>query len=316
MMNKYKFIIFALYTFIGLVEIGHAELCQNWGQAEKIGALDHKLIDEASGLEASSTYPGRLYHINDSGGGQYFYITDMSGNNTQNVKIEGKASKKSDYEDIALGKCFDKSCLFIGDIGDNKARKYSVEIIVIEELENYGSSIKPLKRIKIKYPDGPHNAEGLSVHPNGDIYIVTKEENLRDLEAYASKVYKLSAEDWQNSTNDVTTLKYIGEIDLRLLNPSGTAYGQIVSAFDIAPDGKSFLILTYEDALEFNIDLSGDEIKPAGDMIKGKDYNLIELKTLPQQESIVYMPDGGSFLYNTEHHWFQAPIMKVECLDK
>ncbi len=316
MMNKYIFILLVLCTSLLLGEIGQAELCQNWGQAKRIGALDHNLIDEASGIEASQMFPGRLYHINDSGGGQYFYITDLNGKNTQKIKIEGKASKKSDFEDIGLGRCFDKSCLFIGDIGDNKARKYSVSIIVVEEVENYGISVKPLKRIKLKYPDGPHNAEGLSVHPNGDIYIVTKEENLRDLEAYPSKVYKLSAEDWQNSANDIITLKYIGEIDLRALNPSGTAYGQIVSAFDIAPDGKSFLLLTYEDALEFNIDLSDDKIKPSGEMKKGQDYNVIELKSLPQQESIAYMPDGGSFLYSTEHHWFKAPILRVECLSE
>jgi len=215
-----------------------------------------------------------------------------------------------------VGKCLDRSCLFIGDIGDNKARKYSVEIIVVEELEKYEGSVKPLKRIKLKYPDGPHNAEGLAVHPNGDIYIVTKEENLRDLEAYPSKVYRLSTQKWQDAANKVSTLEYVGEIDLRILAPSATAYGQIVSAFDIAPNGKRFLLLTYENALEFNIDLSTQKIKPTEQLKKGQDYNVIELKSLPQQESIAYLPEGNAFLYNTEHHWFQVPIMRVNCLDQ
>ena len=305
----------ALCVFLFLPGFANSELCEKWGRAQKSGVLDHELIDEASGIEVSSKFPTRLYHINDSGGGQYFYISNLNGDNTQKIAIEGKAAKKSDFEDIALGKCFEKTCLFIGDIGDNKARKYSVEIIIIEELEDYGESVKPLKRLKVKYPDGPHNAEGLSVHPNGDIYIVTKEENLRDLEAYPSKVYKLTAQKWQNSSDKAIVLEHVGDIDLRVLNPSGTAYGQIVSAFDIAPDGKRFLLLTYENAVEFNFDLSEQKIKPAEKMIKGQDYNVIEIKTLPQQESIVYLPDGKSFLYNTEHHWFQAPIMKVQCLD-
>ncbi len=315
-MTKYISTLLALSIFLMFVKMSHAELCSNWGEGKKTGVLDHKLINEASGIEASRKFEGRLYHINDSGGGQFFYITDMNGDKTQKIRIEGEASKKSDFEDISIGKCFDKSCLFIGDIGDNKARKYSVEIIVVEELEKYESSVKPLKRIKLKYPDGPHNAEGLAVHPNGDIYIVTKEENLRDLEAYPSKVYRLSAQKWQDVENKVSTLEYIGEIDLRMLVPSATAYGQIVSAFDIAPDGKSFLVLTYENALEFNIDLSKQKIKPTGQLKKGQDYNVIELKYLPQQESITYLPDGKAFLYDTEHHWFQAPIMKVDCLDE
>lgn len=308
------FLVFSSYLFF--LGLANAELCESWGEAQKIGVLDHKLINEASGIEVSKEFPDRLYHVNDSGGGQFFYISDLKGNNTQKITIEGKAAKKSDFEDLALGKCFDKTCLFIGDIGDNKARKYSVEIIVLEEREEYGSSVEPLRRLKLKYPDGPHNAEGLSVHPNGDIYIVTKEENLRDLEAYPAKIYKLSADKWQASKQKTITLEHVGDIDLRVLNPSGTAYGQIVSAFDIAPSGGSFLLLTYENALELNIDLSTQNIKPAEQMKKGEDYNVIELKILPQQESIVYLPDGKSFIYNTEHHWFQAPIMKVYCLDE
>ena len=56
--------------------------------------LDHKLIDEASGIEVSSKFPNRLYHINDSGGGQFFYISDLKGNSTQKIAIDGKGIKK------------------------------------------------------------------------------------------------------------------------------------------------------------------------------------------------------------------------------
>lgn len=316
MATNFSSTFLVLITFLLLFNYANSEICGNWGEGKKAGVLDHKLVDEASGIGVSKKFPNRLYHINDSGGGQFFYISDLKGDNTQKIEIGGKGIKKSDFEDIGVGKCFDKSCLFIGDIGDNKATKYSVEIIVIEELEKYGTSVKPLKRFKIKYPDGPHNAEGLSVHPNGDIFIVTKEENLRDFEAYPSKVYRLSSLEWQNATNKVSTLEYIGEIDLQILDPSATAYGQVVSAFDIAPDGKSFLLLTYENAFEFNIELSGQKIKPTDKLKKGQDYNIVELKSLPQQESIAYMPSGKAFLYDTEHHWFQVPIMKVNCLDE
>ncbi len=144
----------------------------------------------------------------------------------------------------------------------------------------------------------------MAVHPNGYICIVTKEENLTELEEYPSKIYKLTAHKLQSNSDKKITLEHVSDIDLRVLNPSGTAYGQIVSAFDIATNGKSFLLLTYENALEFNIYLSEQKIKPDEKTIKGKVNNVIELKTLPQQESIVYQPDGKSFLYNTEHHCF------------
>ena len=293
----------------------NAELCNKWSEPEKAGVLDHNVINEASGIEASDKYPGRLYHINDSGGGSFFYVTNFNGGQTKKIKIDGEAVKKSDFEDISIGKCFDKSCLFVADIGDNKSTKTLVEIIVIEELDKYGTSVKPISRIRIQYPDQPHNAEGMAVHPNGDIYIITKEENLRDYEAYPAKIFKLQAPKWQENGNEKHTLEYIGEIDFKTLNPSGTAYGQVVSSFDISPDGETFLVLTYEDAIEFNVDLSKQKIKPTAQLQKGKDYNLIELKSLPQQESIAYTPGGKSFFYNTEFHWFEAPILKADCLD-
>ena len=324
MMQRYKHKLFACTIILSftlasvfiLGQISQAALCSKWSEGEKVGELDHNLVNEASGIEASRKFPGRLYHINDSGGGHFFYISDLSGSNTKKIEIDIDAPKRSDFEDLSLGGCSsNKSCIFIADIGDNSKRKDSVELILIEELEKYGNSIQPLKRIELVYPDKPHNAEGMAVHPNGDIYIITKEENLSDLEAYPAKLYRLSAEKWQNKADKMQLLEYVSEIDLRLLNPSGTAYGQVVSAFDIAPDGKSFLILTYENALEFNIDLSKQKMKPTRQLKKGRDYNLIELKSLPQQESITYTPDGKGFLYNTEFHWFEAPIIRVDCLD-
>lgn len=306
---------FTLILFLFLQEKSRAELCAKWGEGKRIGALDHKLINEASGIEASRSFPGRLYHINDSGGGHFFYISDIKGDKTQKIRIDGESSKKSDFEAVSIGRCFDKTCLFIGDIGDNKSRKDSVEIIIVEELDEYKTFVKPLKRINLAYPDQPHNAEGMAVHPNGDIYIITKEENLRDYEAYPAKIYKLPAEKWKKEASKNNTLVYIGEIDLRVLNPSATAYGQVVSAFDIAPDGKSFIVLTYENAIEFNIDLSLQKIKPTRQFKKGQDYNVIELNSLPQQESITYLQDGKAFLYTTEYHWFEAPIIRVDCLD-
>lgn len=310
------FLALAISTFLLCPVKSMADLCGKWGEAKKAGVLDHTLIKEASGVEASRKFPGRLYHINDSGGGHYFYISDIKGELTKKIKISGEAIKKSDFEAVSVGKCSDISCLYIGDIGDNKSTKEFVEIIAIEELEEYGASVEPLYRIKVQYPDQPHNAEGMAVHPNGDMYIITKEENLRDLEAYPAKVFRLPSEKVQKKSSKIATLEYLGEIDLRILNPSKTAFGQVVSSLDIAPDGKSFIVLTYENAIEFNIDLSSDKIKPSSKLQKGVDYNVIDIKSLPQQESITYLPDGKSFLYNTEYHWFEAPIFKVDCLDQ
>ncbi|MEQ9619977.1 MAG: hypothetical protein RIG61_12495 [Deltaproteobacteria bacterium] len=314
---KHILVLIILFSgFLWVMPESRAEFCGRWSAGEKTGSLDYTMIDEASGIAASSIFPGRLYHINDSGGGPYFFTTDVRGKNAGKIRINGFDARSSDFEDVDVGECLSsKSCLFIADIGDNGRKRKFTEILVIQELENYNGSVTPVKRLKVVYPDGPRNAEGMALHPNGDIYILTKEEDLDRSEAYPARLYRLEKARWESAGEGPLKLDYVGDIDFTVLGSSDSVYGKIVSSFDIAPDGKSFLVLTYENAYEFNIDLSESALKPAGEMKKGIDYSVIELDSLLQQESITYVNGGKEFLYDTEYHLFGAPIMKVRCLN-
>ncbi len=292
-----------------------AEICGKWGDAKKVGTLDHLQVNEASGIAVSRKFPGRLYHVNDSGGGPYFYVSGMAAKGTKPVRINGYESRRSDFEDMSLGECSPgKSCIFIGDIGDNRKRREYAEIIVIEEVTDFGSITAPLKRVKITYPDGPRNAEGLAIHPGGDIFILTKEEEKELTKAYPARLYRLPKDKWANADDEIITLEYTGEIDIPSLLPNASPLGQVVTSLDIAPDGRKFLVLTYEDAVEFGIDLSAGGLKPAAKMTEGKDYSVVEITSLPQQESVAYVDGGTGFIYDTEHHLFEAPIMRVDCV--
>lgn len=292
-----------------------AGVCAKWSEAKKAGTLDYLRIDEASGVAVSAKFPGRLYHINDSGGGPYFYITDMDGGNTKAVRIEGYDSKRLDFEDMGTGECGPgKSCVFIADIGDNRKRRDYAEIIAVEEIKDFRSTVRPFKRIKIAYPDGPHNAEGLAVHPGGDIFILTKEEKRDYTDAYPARLYRLPRDKWQNAGDGIIKPEYLGEIDFPSLLPDASPLGQVVTSFDIAPDGRRFIVLTYERAVEFGIDLSAGALPPTSKMKEGKDYRVIEIMSLPQQESIAYVDGGSGFIYDTEHHLFEVPIMRVDCV--
>jgi len=296
--------------------LSRAALCKRWSDGEKAGELDHLQIDEASGIAVSSRFPGRLYHVNDSGGGPYFYVSNLNGGKTRAVRIEGFDAARSDFEDAAIGGCYSgKSCFFIADIGDNGKRREFVRIITVEEAENYGSSAAPLKILRLAYPDRPHNAEGMAVHPNGDIYIFTKEEDVDNRESFPAKLYKIGKKKWENAGDEVLKLEYAGELDLPGQSDSDSSFGSVITSFDIAPDGKTFLVLTYEDAYEFDIDLSMSGLKPSDRLVRDKDYRVIKLKTLPQQESISYVEEGRGFIYDSEYHVFDVPIIKVECLD-
>ncbi|MCI0482170.1 MAG: hypothetical protein L0213_11360, partial [Candidatus Dadabacteria bacterium] len=82
-------IIFMSAMILISAPVSRAALCKRWSDGEKAGALDHLQIDEASGIAVSSKFPGRLYHVNDSGSGPYFYLSDLSGGKTRAVRIEG-----------------------------------------------------------------------------------------------------------------------------------------------------------------------------------------------------------------------------------
>ena len=85
--------------------------CEAWGEARRIGELA-RIIDEASGVEASRRYPGRFYHVDDSS--TTIHITDSAGGNAQVVRVSG--IRGVDVEDLALGPCPEGSCLIIADI--------------------------------------------------------------------------------------------------------------------------------------------------------------------------------------------------------
>ncbi|MCB0348857.1 MAG: hypothetical protein KDD37_08470, partial [Bdellovibrionales bacterium] len=71
-----------------LLSLLHASVCTQWGKPIEIGLLPHKQINEASGLQVSKKIKDRMYHVNDSGEGPIFFVTDTKGANLQVVKVE------------------------------------------------------------------------------------------------------------------------------------------------------------------------------------------------------------------------------------
>ena len=254
-----------------------AQLCKQWSEAVRIGELQVQLT-EASGLAASRQFPGRLYHINDSGETGKFFITGMDGKDTRSVRIND--FEPEDTEALSLGRCPGKdsiSCLYIGDIGDNDVKRKSIEIVVVDEVRSFSQTVKARSRLKLLYPDGPHDAESMAVHPNGDIYILTKENPAR--------LYKANPNAVRQTLTPVITLQ-----------PGGRPTDMAIS-----DDGTRLLVLTYMDAVEYSMDF--------------KQQQKIRLNFLQQQESVAYLPGSRSFIYSTEQLLQGLPqwIMKVSC---
>ena len=89
------------------------------------------------------------------------------------VRVAGAAVH--DWEDVSVGKCPHGTCVYIADIGDNKAgRGDHVTVYRVAEPEATATTTETAEMFHANYPDGPQDAEALFVSPEGRLFIVTK----------------------------------------------------------------------------------------------------------------------------------------------
>ncbi len=224
-----------------------------FARSVKQNPLQEEQINEASGLAASRKTPGILYTHNDSGGENAVFVLNSLGMMPARIILDG--IKNRDWEDIAVGPdpATGKSCVFVGEIGDNSARHNSVYVYRFEEPELLDTliTLKDITAIEIVYEDGPRDAEALFVDPaNGDIFIISKREE-------QVGVYQVAYPYQVGVTN---TAKKIGTLPLSM-----------VTAADISPNGKLLIIKTYSAVYQLKRSVK----KPMAGAFPGK------LKSLP-----------------------------------
>lgn len=236
---------------------------------------------ESSGVAASRT-PGVFWSHNDSGDGPVLYATDAAGRDLGAVRVTGARAR--DWEDIAAGPCFvaPGRCLYIGDIGDNAARRPHVVIYRVREPEPPSApgdtlrSAPALDSIVLRYPDHPHNAEALAVTGGGAILLVTK-----DMGAPAT-LFRARA------TGPATQrLDRVGPLPIRI----SPVTGRLVTGADVAPGDSLFAVRTYISLHLFR--LHGDEVPTPLDRPDGCTLPFVE----PQGEGIAF--DGPDHLVLT-----------------
>lgn len=198
------------------------------GHAQRVAWLP-RILHETSGLAASRRHAGVLWTHDDSGGEPVVYAIDARGHLLGSVRVTG--ARNADWEDIALGPCASGDCLYIGDIGDNSARRPAVEIYRVPEPAPGDTATAPAERISVTYPDGPRDAEALYVLPDTSIYVVSKGRKS------AVSVYRVPR--WAPGTS--AALERVQE-----LSRSGSEDFGLVTGADASGDGALVAIRTYE----------------------------------------------------------------------
>jgi hypothetical protein len=236
------------------------QTCQASGALMRLSGLS-----EASGLAVSRTTPGRLWSHNDSGK-PLIVALDAKGTVAGQVAVTG--AHVEDWEAMASAPCGGGSCLYLGDIGDNDAKRAEITIYRVPEPSNATGSVQVNAVIRASYPDRAHDAETLLAAPDGSLYVVTKGETGH------IGVYRVPV----NATGGVARMEPIGAP----LSKGAQSASDRITDGAISSDGQSVVLRT-RDSLTFY---------RAADFLKGnfRATRRVDLRSLgePQGEAVAF----------------------------
>jgi hypothetical protein len=229
-------------------------------------------LSEASGLAVSRRAAGRLWTHNDSGE-PVVVALDARGAVTGRIRLMGAAVE--DWEAIAVGPCGTGSCLHVGDIGDNEARRKRITIYRLPEPDGQSGSATVADVFHATYPDGPHDAEALLIGGDGRIHVVTKGET------GPVAIYRFPA---QLKAGETVTLERVG-------SDGGKAHADSrITDGAVSPDGQ-WAVLRTKSALTFY---------RAADLLAGqwRAANRVDLASLKEEqgEGVALGADNTVFL--------------------
>ncbi|MFI6518569.1 hypothetical protein ACIBF1_23640 [Spirillospora sp. NPDC050679] len=226
-------------------------------------------ITESSGLAVSRRHPGVLYTHNDSGGVAQVFALGPDGSTRAVLTLAGASAR--DWEGMAVGRDErGRPAIYVADIGDNMGGAWPyVTVYRIPEPSRLASQTIRATAFRLKYEDGPRNAETVMINPRTNrLYVASK--------LFSGAVYEAPA-----------TLRTGGFNKLRKVADAPA----IATDGAYAPDGRSLVIRTYFGARTYAVEPDGSP---------GKSLSSVGLPRQEQGESITYSADGKSLLAGSE----------------
>ena len=216
---------------------------------------------ENSAAALSHTQPGVFFTVNDSGNDPWLFALDTTGADRGAWRVAGASNV--DWESASTGPCSVPAardsaratageCVYIGDTGDNLARRPSRVIYRVAEPAARQAGFTgdvTAQSLIYSYADGPHDVEAMYVAPNADIYLITKRA-LRDAAGRPRRalVFRVPADAWARGVPAIAQV-----VDSLPIVP-GSAPLRTITDAALSPDAEYLAVRTYAQVYVFVTD--------------------------------------------------------------
>ena len=169
------------------------------------------------------------------------YATDTTGRDLGTWRVD---ALYNEWTALAVGRCDQKTCIYVGDLGDSPKRRGTVQLYRFEEPllafdripRTY--SVTGVQKIIVGYPDGAHDARALSVTSDGTVLILTSGLDGK------SRLYSVPSDTWfRGSTRVDARSAGTVAVDIHRYGPL-TGITRTATGGFVARQAKSLTFLT------------------------------------------------------------------------
>lgn len=249
------------------------------------------VLDESSGLAVTRREPHLLWSLNDSGNPAELVAVDTLGRLRGRVRVTGAVN--TDWEDLTAGPCGTERCLFIGDIGDNGARRREIVIYRVPEPVSRDTAVTATP-LRVRLEGGPRDIEALAADPAGDLWLISKGRGLQ-----SPWLYRIPAAAWQDGRATAAREAILTALPLR-------ASADYVTGTAIRPDGRLLALRSYG-----HLRLIPREADGRLRLDRMRECQVPATQELA--EAVTWLPDGQLAL-SSERAFLRAPnLVRLRC---
>ncbi len=266
------------------------------------GTIADVRLRESSGAARGRVNPELVWTHNDSGNDPLIFAIDTTGAVRAVLTVAG--ARNRDWEAIAAGPCGDEACLYLGDVGDNTARRRDVVLYRLLEPDLRGrtddrqrpsiETVRIRDSVRVHLERGPRDIEAMVLAADGDVALISKGWRERPL------VFRVSGSAWETGS---ALAAVVDSLPIR----TGVFHGQLITDAALSPDFGTLAVRSYTHVFLFR-SRGGDSAWLPDDPVVACDIRGRE----PQGEGLTWW--GEALLLTSERPAGQvAPIHVLRC---